>query len=69
MLHQQVVPRHSLELLKRISPVLSEGGFYLAGGTALALRLEHRISIFFIQEGLTVACYLRSSLTRAVKHQ
>lgn len=54
MLHEQAVPRHTLDLLKRIGPALGEGDFYLAGGTALALRLGHRISVdldFFHPEG------------------
>ena len=45
MLQDQSVPSHTLELLKLISPRLSELGFHLAGGTALALRLGHRISV------------------------
>ncbi len=45
MLHEQTVPSHTLELLKLASPRLNELGFYLAGGTALALRLGHRISV------------------------
>lgn len=45
MLHYQTVPKHTLESLKRASPRLSELGFHLAGGTALALRLGHRISV------------------------
>jgi len=45
MLHQSAVPRHTLELLKLTSPRLDELGFHLAGRTALALRLGHRISV------------------------
>lgn len=45
MLYESVVPSHSLELLKLLSPQLAKHGFYLAGGTALALRLGHRESI------------------------
>lgn len=54
MLHEQAVPRHTLELLKQIGPALGENGFYLAGGTALALRLGHRLSVdldFFHPDG------------------
>ena len=57
MLQKQTVPEHSLELLKKISPQLSEQGFYLAGGTALALRFGHRISVdldFFKSEKFDV---------------
>ncbi len=51
MLHEHAVPRRTLELLKQISDPLAAHGFYLAGGTALALRLGHRLSIdldFFV---------------------
>lgn len=54
MLHEQAVPRHTLELLRQIGTPLAEVGFYLAGGTALALRLGHRISVdldFFHPDG------------------
>ncbi len=40
-----VIPRHTLDLLKVISEPLADSGFYLAGGTALALRLGHRVSV------------------------
>jgi predicted nucleotidyltransferase component of viral defense system len=53
MLQEQVIPEHSLVLLREISPVLADEGFYLAGGTALALRLGHRVSVdldFFRKE-------------------
>lgn len=58
MLQKQTIPKHSLELLKRISPGLTEQGFYLAGGTALALRFGHRISVdldFFKSEEFDVS--------------
>jgi len=45
MLHTEVLPDHSLELLRKLSPAVAEIGFHLAGGTALALQLGHRISI------------------------
>ena len=45
MLQEQAVPERTLGLLKELSPQLAEHGFYLAGGTALALRLGHRLSI------------------------
>ncbi len=54
MLHEQAVPRDTLELLKRVGAPLRDAGFYLAGGTALALRLGHRISVdldFFHPDG------------------
>ena len=45
MFHYQTVPTNTLELLKLISPRLSELGFHLADGTALAFRLGHRVSV------------------------
>ena len=45
MFQEQVLPAHSLGLLRQLSPLLAQQGFYLAGGTALALRLGHRISV------------------------
>ena len=45
-MHEKVLPKHSLDLLKRLakdtSPLLS--GWTLAGGTGLAFRLGHRVS-------------------------
>ncbi len=45
MLHPEALPHHTLALLKTISSFLGEQGFYLAGGTALSLRLGHRVSV------------------------
>jgi len=45
MLQTTTLPKHALGLLKLLSPALAQEKFYLAGGTALALRLGHRISI------------------------
>lgn len=45
MFQEQVLPAHSLGLLRELSPLLAPQGFYLAGGTALALRLGHRVSV------------------------
>ncbi len=45
MLHRKSVPKHTLELLGNLSAPSQELGFYLAGGTALSLRLGHRISV------------------------
>lgn len=53
MLQATTLPKSSLELLKKLSPAFSKQGFYLAGGTALALRFGHRISVdldFFTEQ-------------------
>lgn len=44
MLHTDCVPTSVLSLLKRLSGHPAMGGFYLAGGTSLALRFGHRVS-------------------------
>ena len=58
-MHENVLPQHSLELLKRLdadsSPHLSE--WTLAGGTGLAFALGHRISVdldFFRTDNMDV---------------
>lgn len=45
MLHTETVARPTLELLKKIESENTMSGFNLAGGTALALYLGHRVSI------------------------
>lgn len=45
MLQEQAVPEPLLAVLRQVSPVLQRYQFYLAGGTALALRYGHRVSV------------------------
>ena len=45
MLHANTVHEYTLELLKRIESDSKLNFFYLAGGTALALQIGHRISV------------------------
>lgn len=45
MLHHETVAPTTLRLLKSISALPGLSGFSLAGGTALALQLGHRISV------------------------
>ncbi len=45
--HPEVMPERQRSALRRISRAADEHGFYLAGGTALALRLGHRQSVDF----------------------
>jgi hypothetical protein len=42
-----VLDAHRHQVLREIGPRLTEHGFYLGGGTALALQLGHRISVDF----------------------
>lgn len=49
----QTLPHHVQDLLKRLGRLPAVGPFYLAGGSAVALHLGHRISIdldFFTPE-------------------
>jgi hypothetical protein len=46
-LHREVLGRSQRALLRRLSPVARDHGFYLAGGTGLALQLGHRRSVDF----------------------
>ena len=53
MLHHAAVPVKLLETLERLREPLEGGVFALAGGTSLALRLGHRLSVdldFFTRE-------------------
>lgn len=51
--HEEALPEDCRRAFTRLSAVRMAGDFYLAGGTALALRLGHRISVdldFFSQK-------------------
>ena len=53
MLHESAVPVILLKILRDLSPRLVHAGFSLAGGTSLALRFGHRMSVdldFFTTE-------------------
>jgi hypothetical protein len=43
--HQEVLPAAQRELLRQLGPVAHGLGFYLAGGTAVAIHLGHRQSL------------------------
>lgn len=67
-LHFEILPEIQREALRRVGPAARELGFYLAGGTAVALRLGHRVSVdldWFAQaelEPLDLAAQLRERL-------
>jgi hypothetical protein len=46
-LHREALGRSQRSLLPRLAPLARQHGFYLAGGTALALQLGHRRSVDF----------------------
>ena len=53
--HPEVLARRQQRVLAQIGPILTKLGFYLAGGTAVALHLGHRRSVdldWFTPEGL-----------------
>lgn len=45
MFNTEVLPQEQLDVLRQFSPVLTQMGFYLAGGTGLAIQLGHRRSV------------------------
>jgi hypothetical protein len=47
MIHAEVLPDEQVACLRRLAPAATVLGFYLAGGTAVALHLGHRRSIDF----------------------
>lgn len=46
-LHLEVLPSPARTVLARLGPPVTKRGFYMAGGTALALQLGHRRSVDF----------------------
>ena len=66
-LHREALGRPQRLLLPRLAPLARHHGFYLAGGTALALQLGHRRSVDFdwfredpIDDPLRLAAGLRT---------
>lgn len=62
------LPKKQIKVLSTLGPQASAMGFYLAGGTALAIRLSHRISVDLdwfttnrFDDGMTVAQALRNA--------
>lgn len=54
-LFREVLPDLQVEVLRLVGPTLTSHGFYLGGGTAVALHLGHRRSIdldWFREDGL-----------------
>ena len=47
MIHAEVLPDEQLACLRGLAPAATSLGFYLAGGTAVALHLGHRRSVDF----------------------
>lgn len=47
MIHAEVLPDEQVACLRGLAPCVTGMGFYLAGGTAVALHLGHRRSVDF----------------------
>lgn len=69
--HPDVMPPAQQEALRAVAPALSRRGFYLGGGTALAIHLGHRRSLDFdwfspapMGDALTLAAQLRDDGVR-----
>jgi hypothetical protein len=45
--HQEVLAAAQKRVLRRLGPLMTRKGFYLAGGTAIAVHLGHRRSVDF----------------------
>jgi hypothetical protein len=67
-LHREALGRSQRSLLPRVALLAGQHGFYLAGGTALALQLGHRRSVDFdwfredpIDDPLRLAADLRAA--------
>jgi hypothetical protein len=67
-LRREALGRSQRSLLPRLAPLARQHGFYLAGGTALALQLGHRRSVDFdffredpIDDPLRLAADLRTA--------
>jgi hypothetical protein len=41
MMHPEILTPTQLEVLRRVAPIATAEGFYLSGGTAVALHLGH----------------------------
>jgi hypothetical protein len=67
-LHTEILGRSQRSVLKHLTPLTQARGFYLAGGTGLALQLGHRRSVDFdwfreepIADPLRLAAELQAS--------
>ncbi len=62
------LPKKQVNVLRKLGPQTSSSGFYLAGGTALAIYLGHRVSVDLdwftsdvFEDGMLIAQSLRNS--------
>jgi len=67
-MHAEVMPPAQQGLLRRLGPLAARRGFYLGGGTAVAIHLGHRRSVdldWFTGEPLTEPLRLAAALREA----
>lgn len=67
-LHREILPPGQRRALQKLGPVTLERRFHLGGGTALALRLGHRVSVdldWFSGEPFGDPALLAAALKRA----
>jgi len=65
--HPEVMPEAQQRVLKKLGEIIGDG-FYLAGGTAIAIQLGHRESVdldWFTMEAIAEPLGLAASLTAA----
>jgi hypothetical protein len=63
--HREILARQQQKVLAQLGPLLTQRGFYLAGGTAVALHLGHRRSVdldWFTAEALSDTMRLAQDL-------
>jgi predicted nucleotidyltransferase component of viral defense system len=67
---QKYLPENSIEILDKLRSILIDYGFYLAGGTALALQIGHRYSRdldFFTQRNFNTEILTNKLLRKELK--
>jgi predicted nucleotidyltransferase component of viral defense system len=67
---QKYLPENSIEILVKLRSILIDYGFYLAGGTALALQIGHRYSRdldFFTQRNFNTEILTNKLIKKELK--
>lgn len=66
---ENIIPKKQGDLLRRLGPKMQSMGYYLAGGTALAIYFQHRLSVdidWFIPDSMGDPLLLRRKLEEHV---
>lgn len=56
-LHREILTERQRKVLRFLGPKSAADGFYLAGGTAIALHLGHRQSVHLAPSGTKASVY------------